>query len=294
MARRCSASARGRLLNPLYLVPKQFSQTFLRRIGLYHRLKASWVYDFYWSIARKEIIESRAKEVEFYRQLLVGFMRKDLILDIGANHGRETDVFLRLGARVVAVEPDDYNQFILRQKFLTYRLAKKPVVIVGKAVSDRQSVETMWIEKPGSAMNTLSKKWADSLRVDGKRFGHALDFAHKKEIETITLGDLINTYGVPVFVKIDVEGYEALALRGLKEPVPYLSFEVNLPDFKSEGFECIEWLHGLDAGGKFNYVVEFGRGLALKNWLNHHDFAKVFDSLQEASVDVFWKQSQSR
>ncbi len=245
-------------------------------------------------MARKEIIESRAQEVEFYRKLLVGFMPKDLILDVGANHGRETDVFLRLGARVVAVEPDDYNQFILRQKFLTYRLAKKPVVIVGKAVSDRQSVETMWIEKPGSAMNTLSKKWADSLQVDGKRFGHDFNFADKKEIQTITLGDLIKTHGVPIFIKIDVEGYEALALRGLKEPVPYLSFEVNLPDFLAEGRQCLEWLHGLDAGGKFNYVVEFRRGLALKDWLDHQDFVKIFDSLQDASVDVFWKQSRSR
>jgi FkbM family methyltransferase len=273
---------------------KRSLQNLLRRVGIYHRLKASWVYDFYWSIARREIIESRTQEIEFYRKLLVGFLPKDLILDIGANHGRETDVFLRLGARVVAVEPDDYNQFILRQKFLSYRLAKKPLVIVGKAVSDRQSVETMWIEKPGSAMNTLSKKWADSLRVDGKRFGQVMDFAHKKEIETVTLGDLINTYGVPVFVKIDVEGYEALALRGLKEPVPYLSFEVNLPDFKAEGFDCLECLRGLDPAGKFNYVVEFRRGLALQNWLEHRDFVKVFDSLQEASVDVFWKQSRSR
>jgi FkbM family methyltransferase len=272
---------------------KRLLQTLLRRIGLYHRLKASWLYDLYWSIARKEIIDGRSQEIEFYHKLFGGFKAGGLIFDVGANHGRETDVFLRLGAKVVSVEPDEYNQYILRQKFLTYRLVKKPVVIVGKAVSDCRAVETMWVEKPGSAMNTLSKKWAETLEVDVKRFGHALEFAQRKEIETITLDDLIKAHGRPFYIKIDVEGYEALALRGLKQPVPYLSFEVNLPEFMPEGRECINLLGSLDAHGEYNYVVDFRRGFALDRWLAREEFVKVFNARQETCIDVFWKASKS-
>jgi len=106
-------------------------------MGLYQRLRASPLYDFYWRIADRRIIDSRDSEVEFYRRLLKGFRKGDLVFDVGANHGRKTDVFLRLGARVIAIEPDEVNQQILEQKFHLYRFVRKPVTIVGKAVSDK-------------------------------------------------------------------------------------------------------------------------------------------------------------
>ena len=60
-------------------------------------------------------------------------------------------------------------------------------------------------------------------------FGHTLGFAHQKEGKTITLDQLISRHDLPFFVKIDFEGHEPSALRGMSVPVPYLSFEVNLP-----------------------------------------------------------------
>ena len=44
------------------------------------------------------------------------------------------------------------------------RLVRRPVVIVGKALSDKNTTESMWIDGPGSAVNTLSQKWATTLR----------------------------------------------------------------------------------------------------------------------------------
>lgn len=136
------------------LALKPYLQTLLRRVGLYERVKASRAYDFYWRLADKRIIDDRCREIEFYRKLLEGFQEGDLIFDVGANEGSKTDIFLKLGARVVAVEPDETNQEVLKHKFLRHRLVRKPVVIVGKAVSDRNTVQTLWIDAPGSAKNT--------------------------------------------------------------------------------------------------------------------------------------------
>jgi len=85
---------------------KQWAQTFLKRIGLYQRIKSSCLYDFYWSIADRRLIDDRSTEVDFYRNTLEGFQPGDVIFDVGANEGQKTDIFLRLGAKVVAVEPD--------------------------------------------------------------------------------------------------------------------------------------------------------------------------------------------
>src|SRR6266849_10210910 len=106
---------------------KEGIQGVLRRVGLNNRLRASFVYEFYWRIADKRRIETKRREIEFYRRLLQGFYQSELIFDIGANVGLKTDVFLRLGARVIAVEPDQHNQETLREKFLRLSLRSRPV-----------------------------------------------------------------------------------------------------------------------------------------------------------------------
>lgn len=268
---------------------KRSVQSLLKRVGLYNRLKASCLYDLYWSVADSRMNKERSREVTFYRDLLQGFQDGDLIFDIGANHGHKSDIFLRVGARIVAVDPDEMNQEALKDKFLRYRWGKKPVIIVGKAVSDKCEVHKLWIDEPGSAKNTLSQKWVETLRRDEVRFGHRLNFAHHKNVESISLEELMVTYGDPFFVKIDVEGHEPHVLRGLKRPVPYLSFEVNLPEFRDEGLECINLLGDLAADGVFNYAINCGKGLALGKWVTGKEFRDIFGFCSEPSLEVFWR-----
>lgn len=268
---------------------KKFAQGFLKRMGLYRRLKASWAYDFYWSFADRKWLDERDEEIAFYRKTLAGFQNGDLIFDVGANQGYKTDIFLRLGAKVVAVDPDETNQEALRQTFLKFRFKPKPVSIERKAVSDSIAVMTLWVDAPGSAKNTLNPKWVDTLRNDEKRFGQHLDFTGEKKVQTTTLERLMEVHGVPFFIKIDVEGYEPSVLRGLKRPVPYLCFEVNLPEFKEEGLQCINILNDVSARGEFNYVVDCRRGLMLEQWLPQPAFLRVFEQCRESSVEVFWR-----
>jgi FkbM family methyltransferase len=268
---------------------KGYAQKFLNRAGVYHRVKTSSIYDLYWSFADKRIIDDRQREVDFYRSLLAGFRKGDLIFDIGANEGYKTGIFLKLGASVVAVEPDESCQKMLEQKFLKYRLRKKPVVIVPKAVSDRCSIATMWVDALGSWLNTLSQKWAGALREDDKRFGNRLNFGQSKQVSTITMEQLITEHGQPFFVKIDVEGHELSALRGLHRPVPYLSFEVNLPEFRPEGLECVRVLAELAHAGRFNYTSDCAHGLTLRDWVPADDFSHVLHQCSERSIEIFWK-----
>jgi FkbM family methyltransferase len=220
---------------------------------------------------------------------LDGFCEGDLIFDVGANHGYKTSIFLDLGAKVVAVEPDGTSQEILKQRFVKYRLKRRPLVIVPKAVSDQSNIETLWIDAPGSAKNTLSQKWAETLRGDDRRFGHTLDFGDWRQVETTTIEHLADAHGSPFFVKIDVEGYELNVLRGMKRPVPYLSFEVNLPEFRSEGLECVQVLGCLAEHGKFNYTADCRHGLALESWVAAGKFSTILNSCADASIEVFWK-----
>jgi FkbM family methyltransferase len=279
----------------LMISPKLYAQRILQRAGLYHRLKASSIHELYWRIAGKRWILAREQQIDFYRRLLPDLRRGDLIFDIGANVGFKTDLFLRLGARVVAIEPDETNQSILQEKFVKLRFVRRPLTIVGKAVSDKSALETMWIDGPGSAVNTLSQKWATALKGNKARqtFGHyGLDFARQKTVESTTVEQLIVAHGTPIFIKIDVEGYELNVIRGLQRPVPYLSFEVNLPEFRSEGLQCVEILGRLAAAGKFNYAVDCEQGLALERWVSTDEFLQILGQCKESAIEVFWKGSE--
>ena len=275
--------------NIFMLTAKTYAQQLLQRVGLYHRLKVSRLYDCYWWLADRRVLDNKRAEISFYREALEGFREGYVIFDIGANQGSKTECFLKLGARVVAVEPDPSNQEVLREKFTRMTRVGNRVDFVRKAVSYNIGVDTMWVDAPGSAKNTLSEKWVQTLRADEQRFGARLEFGQKKEIETTTLDQLIETYGAPFFVKIDVEGFEVNVLRGLSVPVPYLSFEINLPEFKNEGLDCISLLDALSHDGQFNYVVECADGFVLKQWLRAAEFSQVLDRCRESSIEVFWK-----
>jgi FkbM family methyltransferase len=264
----------------------------LKYTDLYARLKTSCMRDIWWHLRNAELIEARKKQVEFYRNLLRGFRKGDLIFDVGANVGEKTDVFTRVGARVIAIEPDERNQQLLRGRFLKYRFSPKSVIVVGKAASDKTSIETMWIDGPGSALNTLSQKWVDALKGHKERFANTpdlLEFAEKRTVQTTTLEQLASEYGSPFFVKIDVEGYELTVLKGLRRPVPYLSYEVNLPEFRREGLQCLHILEGLTPEGEFNYASECDLGLTLPQWVKAQELAHIIDDCAKPSIEVFWR-----
>lgn len=262
--------------------------------SLRHRLKSSTIRRAYWAVAERKTLVSSRREEDFYRKLLEGLQCDDIIFDVGANQGAKTDVFLRLGARVIAVEPDDACQAILRDRFQRYRLKPHPVVLVGKAVSNKVGIEKMWIDGPGSAVNTVSRKWVDHLKENKESFKYehfGLEFSSSRPVETTTVEDLIKLHGAPFFIKIDVEGHELSVLLGMRRPVPFLSFEVNLRQFRKEGLECVQILDGLKPDGYFNYTPDCSGGLVLREWLGSKEFCPVLDGCTDETVEVFWKSN---
>jgi hypothetical protein len=75
----------------------------------------------------------------------------------------------------------------------------------------------------------------------------------------------------------------------MREQVRYLSFEVNLPEFRAEGMQCIDLLRQLLAVGEFNFMTDCHSGLALDAWLPYSDFRSAFEQIREKSVEVFWR-----
>jgi FkbM family methyltransferase len=269
---------------------KRLLQRILRNLGLYEWFKEeTFAYDVYCYFKEGRPVTWRRRELRFYRSLVGNGPGQSLIFDVGANRGKKTDVFLKLGARVVALEPDEANLRILAGKYRR-RLSERPVTIIGKAVSDSAGVETFWVTSPGAGLNTLSEKWVRTLRENPGKLGAEVEFPSRRNVETTTLAALMESFGVPDYVKIDVEGHEPSVLRGLPRPVPVISFEVNLPEFKPEAAECVEILGRLSPNGRFN-MTSCGTysGFSLNEWHTGPEIVEILGSLGERTVEIYWK-----
>ncbi len=276
----------------MYAIRRNLLST-LKKAGIYHRLRASFAYDLYLNLTNRKLLKDRDREAAFYRAVLDGFKPGDLIFDIGANIGDKTDTFLRIGAHVVAVDPDEHSQAILRQKFLRYRMRPQPVMIVGKAVGAKVGAETMLVCAPGSVFNTLSKKGASIVSGATNRpeqSSDTIEYKEKKIVETTTLDHLIEAYGLPFFIKIDVVGFELEVLQGLHRSVPCLSFEIGLPESRQELLQCVDLLGGLSSSGQFNYTWDRRNGLALDRWLDVQAFLRVLEGCGDGPIEVFWRR----
>lgn len=185
--------------------------------------------------------------------LYSGFFRAgDLVLDIGANNGDRSSLFLELGARVVAVEPQPRCAEILRERFLS----DPRIDILETALGDRPGKARMWISN-NDLVSSMSSRWIERVR-SGERFEDS-QWVDEVEVTVTTLDDIIARYGLPAFTKIDVEGYELQVLRGLSAPLPALSFEYTPEDIDT-AFECLKTLESL---GPYVFNISAGESMAM-------------------------------
>jgi FkbM family methyltransferase len=212
------------------------------------------------------------------------FIKKDdLCFDIGANVGNYTDVFLRLGATVVAVEPQDHSMGELRRKYRN----NKRVILIHKGLDNKVGEQELVICSAHPA-SSMSKDWISAVKHSG-RFPQMSSWDKTKVVPVTTLDMLIEDYGRPTFCKIDVEGYEFNVLQGLSYPIPYISFEFT-PEFLDPAKDCIEYLATLGTA-VFNYSIGQSMKLALSDWVEPKEMYEILEQLPDKSIfgDIYAK-----
>jgi FkbM family methyltransferase len=194
--------------------------------------------------------------ISFYRQ----FIRPgDLCFDIGAHIGSRLRIWRRLGARIVAVEPQP--QFM---RFLERWYGGRPgITRVETALGSAPGEATLMVSRRTPTVTSLSPQWIETVRR--ARSFSRVDWDATIQLPVSTLEALIERYGEPAFCKIDVEGSEQEVLNGLAHPIGCLSFEY-IPAAADMAAACIARLESL-GDYEYNYAVGEHMRLHLESWV---------------------------
>lgn len=141
------------------------------------------------------------------------------LFDIGANNGAWIEANRYRASKIIAVEADANLAEGLREKW-----ADNPGVVVVSAAASHSCEPVTFYHANMDTVSTASEDWVKNSRFSGGAF---FKWDTGSIIRGVTLDRLIEEFGSPDLIKIDVEGYEDRVLQGLTQKVPMLCFEFS-------------------------------------------------------------------
>jgi FkbM family methyltransferase len=222
--------------------------------------------------------ERRAAMERLYGQ----FVRPgDLVFDIGAHVGDRVAAFRRLGARVVAAEP---QPALIKTLKLIYG-RDRAIAIEPVAVGRSAGMLDLELNIDNPTVSTASAAFLKA--ADGAPGWEGQAWTRTVRVPVTTLDMLVGRHGMPAFIKIDVEGFEAEALAGLTRPPPALSFEFTTIQ-RDVAAACIERCAALGLT-RYNAMLGESHVLVHPGWTNAREIAAWLHALPQRanSGDIY-------
>ncbi len=171
---------------------------------------------------------------------------RELIFDIGAHTGEDTDFYLGKGFRVVAVEANPILAAHLTHRFAA-AIADGRLAVLQKAVLRRAEGSISLYVNEGH------DDWSSTQREVASKGSMSVT---EVTVPSTDLTELCTTFGIPYYLKVDIEMGDAAVAESLTD-LP------SLPAFCSFEFHEDEMLHLLcEAGyGEFQIVNQWLNGL---------------------------------
>jgi FkbM family methyltransferase len=184
----------------------------------------------------------------------------DLAIDVGAHVGDRVASFRRLGARVIALEP----QPLLFRALRLMHACDRNVTLLPVAASALPGQMPLRVNTANPTVSTLSQDFVAS--ADGQDGWREQVWDREITVEITTLAALISHYGQPAFIKIDVEGHEDQVLAGLSSRVPALSFEFTTI-CRDVASRCLDQLAALGYQ-HFNVALGESQRMTFADWVD--------------------------
>ncbi len=182
-----------------------------------------------------------------------------LVFDIGAHVGKLTKNFIEAGAQVVAVEP---------QTDLTKNENYNDVISIENVCISNKIEKIKFYKCSRSSLSTCDISWKDCHNGEW----------NEVTVPTYTLDYLIENYGRPIYIKIDVESFEEYVLKGLTYEIDYISLEYTR-SCRQTFINCLKEIERLGYSKLIPYRKRKRNNFKDGEFDNTTDLLKYFDRL---------------
>ncbi|MBE9005525.1 FkbM family methyltransferase [Fortiea sp. LEGE XX443] len=137
-------------------------------------------------------------------------MNSNLIIDVGVNTGQDTEFYLKKGFKVIGIEAQPSTYESAKQR-LKYYLDKGQLILLNVAVSPK--------DEPVSFYANLEKDFWGTTSLDRVNETQELFGTNFTEItvEGRRFESILEEFGIPYYLKVDIEGSDLLCVKALKK-----------------------------------------------------------------------------
>ena len=166
--------------------------------------------------------------------------QSDLIFDVGMHLGEDTDFYLKKGFRVVAFEANADFVRHCQARFADAIKSGRLAVVQGAIAPGSALTVPFYVNTINSHWGTLNPEWV----ARNERRGAP---SRMVEVRRIDIVEHFRQYGMPYYLKIDIEGSDTAvvaALKTLADRPQFISIETEINHFRRVLWE-IELLQSL-------------------------------------------------
>jgi len=198
-----------------------------------------------------------------------------MFFDIGANIGKWSLANIDQCDKIIVVEasPTTFHRLEDNTK------NQEKLTCLNYAVCNSNEEYITFYNSSADTLSTINKDWLDSER---SRFCKQFTYNEIK-CKTITLDSLINQYGIPELIKIDVEGGEFECISSLSQKVNQLCFEWA-SETNDITFKCLDYLIDL---GYTEFAIQYEDNYTYRPQL-YENVNIIKDFLQKTTPKQEW------
>lgn len=202
------------------------------------------------------------------------YKMSDLIFDIGANIGKWTIQNTSNNNKIIAVEASKKTYMEL------VKIENYKIICLNYAVCDSPNEYVEFYDCDTNTISTLNEDW---LNTETSRF-YKHDKYNKIMVPVISIDTLIEKYGKPNLIKIDVEGAEDICVKSLSSKVDSLCFEwaAELDNV------FINTITHLDKIGFTKYHIQYCDNYTYRPSIYEYNSVEVINKIKSLRKKIDW------